>query len=397
MPKTFFPGCWTFALSVLIAVAGCQPGSVALRPTPAGVSLSETTVADVPLVASVFNAPRVAVKANGVSAEVIIDTGAFASLMSADFARSTAAEVRSTKLRSVNAGGVARSARGIARFDTLAIGSAVFHDVEAVLHDVSVLRTAGEPIVGALGLPVFRDVLLTIDYPNGRLRVERGSLPEPDGRDVLSLRVDGRGLPYVRVRLGSRQAWALLDTGYSLGLALPASMKASVPGAGNTVAGPPVLYYGSGRRQVEQARLGVDVALGRHVIARPIADIDVAGEELILGATYLRHFSITFDQRNGRVRLARRQADPIRTPSIRGTGYYVHPVDASIIAIVPASGADRAGLWIGDKLLAIDGVPMSTYRIVGDLPRAREDEVVVTYERGGKAFTAVVKVGVLVK
>lgn len=396
MRPSWFRKC-PLAIAGLLLI-GCQPPTPPLSAVPQGVLISSRERGDVPLVPSVFNAPRLGVAFNGVPAEVIIDSGAFASLTSPAFAKSARAEVRRTKLRSVNAGGSARAAQGIAHFETVAIGETTFTGVDAVLHDVSVLQVAREPVVGALGLPVFRDVLLTIDFLNGVLRVERGSLPPVDGKEVLELkRSAANGLPYVKVRVGPREVWALVDTGYSLGLALPASVKKSTPGASATVAGPPVLYYGTGMRQSEQARLAVDVTVGRHVIEKPIADIGVAGDETILGAAYLRHFAVTFDQRNGRVRFARAAREPIRTASLVGAGYYVHPADESIVAIVPGSGAARAGLKVGDKLVAIDGVPISTFRIVGDLPRAREDESDVTYERGGKAFTTVVKIGVLLK
>jgi len=228
------------------------------------------------------------------------------------------------------------------------------------------------------------------------LRVERGELPPVIGRDVLPLRMDARGLPLVQVKIGQRQVWALLDTGYSLGLSLPTSAKSNTPLATTAVPGPPVLYYGIGQRQAEQARLAVDVTIGRHVLAKPIVDIGVSNEQAILGAGYLRHFAITFDQQHGRVRFDRKETAAVRTPSIWGTGYYIHPKDDTILALTPNSGADKAGLRVGDKLLTVDGVSLATYRAVGDVPRADENESIVTYARNGQTLSARVRIDVLV-
>src|SRR5512147_2045145 len=60
--------------------------------------------------------------------------------------------------------------------DRLDIGAAAFHDFP-----VSALRVAQPGIDGVLGLPLYHDLLLTIDYPNRRARFERGSLPAADG------------------------------------------------------------------------------------------------------------------------------------------------------------------------------------------------------------------------
>ncbi len=367
-----------------------------IHPRAANVSLGGKWVVDAPLIASHFNAPRLAVRANGKPFEMIVDTGAFASLVSMELATASNADIRATKLRSVNAGGNVRPAQGIAHFNALAVGAATFYDVQAVIHDVTVLRTANEPIDGALGLSVFHDLLLTIDWPNSRLRMERGELPPVNGRDVLPLRMDERGLPLVQIKIGSRQVWALIDTGYSLGLSLPASAKSNTPLASPAVQGPPVLYYGIGQRQAEQARLAVDATIGWHVLAKPIVDLGVSNEQAILGAAYLRHFAITFDQQHGRVRFERKETAAVQTPSIMGTGYYIHPKNDTILAVTPNSGADKAGLRVGDKLLTVDGVSLATYRLVGDVPRARQDESVVTYLRSGQTRSANVRIEVLI-
>ena len=78
--------------------------------------------------------------------------------------------------------------------DRLDIGAAAFHDFP-----VSALRVAQPGIDGVLGLPLYRDLLLTIDYPNSRARFERGSLPAADGQTVLALSHIGPfwGLPIV--------------------------------------------------------------------------------------------------------------------------------------------------------------------------------------------------------
>ena len=46
------------------------------------------------------------------------------------------------------------------------------------------MPAGGREIVGILGLPLFRDCLLTLDFPEQRVRFESDELPLPDGETI---------------------------------------------------------------------------------------------------------------------------------------------------------------------------------------------------------------------
>ncbi|HEV7300784.1 MAG TPA: aspartyl protease family protein [Tepidisphaeraceae bacterium] len=387
-------------LAGLLAPAGCGP-VLPLDATPSRTRLAgDGVLSVVPFVEDTVGTPRVAVRGNGFAGEMIVDTGAFSSLLSPAFTTGSRAQTRATDLRSVDAGGNVRRALGIARLETLQLGTgasaAMLQDFEAVVQDLSILDSAGGTMSGALGLPAFRNVLLTFDFPKQQLIIQNGMLPAPNGRDVLPLKVSRTGGPMVPLRVGRREVWTLLDTGFSSGLALPNWARASVPGAKETVPGTPfTFYHGRAANQSDRARLKVDVAVGGHTIERPIAEIGL-GNVPVIGTAYLRHFAVTIDQRNGRVAFRRSSQSPIVVPPIVGPGYYVDLTTARIIAIVPNSGADRAGLKVGDQLERIEGMPFADYRAARTPLALRHGMASLTYLRNGRRQSVAVPIGVLV-
>jgi predicted aspartyl protease len=385
------------AVSVVTAVStfACAPVEPVYL-APAKTELAHDRV-EIPLLPSAQGSPRVKVRVNGSEGQMIVDTGAFSTLVSPELAKAATAPVRSTKIRSIDGGGNVRVPDGVARFNALSLGdlsAATFYSIDAVVLDVSVLGSEREPVAGAIGMPAFRDVLLTVDYPSQKLVIEKGSLPEVNGYDILPLRVGPKSLPMVPLAIGDRVVWTLLDTGFASGLGVPQSMARELPGLDKAVPGQPFSYY-HGDGKTTRARLTADVKIGWHVLRTPIVDIGV-GNTPVIGAAYLRQFVVTIDQRNRRVRFVRREITPIKTPSIVGTGFFVDLQTGVLIAIVPGSGAARAGLRIGDRLTAIESIPFDTYRDKMSGKPLRVDAVSLTYERDDEAFDVRVPITVLV-
>lgn len=66
----------------------------------------------------------------------------------------------------------------------LAIGDATFSGVKLSVRDLPVAPGRSEPeLDGVLGFGLFKDYLLTLDYPARRVRI--GELPPADGREIL--------------------------------------------------------------------------------------------------------------------------------------------------------------------------------------------------------------------
>ena len=189
------------------------------------------------------------------------------------------------------------------RVDRIEIGAVAFHDLP-----VSALRVAQGGIDGVLGLPLYHDLLLTIDYPNSRARFERGSLPPADGETVLSLTHVGPfwGIP---LTVGGARQVAVLDTrstgafGFTPESAAPLTFDGDVRVVGRArgAAIPDT--------EVKAGRLSGDIVIGRYTFPKPTVTIRPLPPgfptEAIVGARVLSQFTVTLDQRNARLRLVR--------------------------------------------------------------------------------------------
>ena len=67
--------------------------------------------------------------------------------------------------------------------ESLQIGPLSLHNVTVFVRD----GTGLTGVDGMLGLSMFKEVLLTVDFPRRQVRLERDSLPATNGRDVIPL------------------------------------------------------------------------------------------------------------------------------------------------------------------------------------------------------------------
>lgn len=189
------------------------------------------------------------------------------------------------------------------RIDSVTMPGAAFHTLGA-----TELPRGPTGVDGILGLPFFETLLLTIDYPRREVRLERGALPAANGKDILPLTRAGPfwALPVEVAGLRSR---AVLDTRSmgSLGVA-PATADSL------RFVAPPVVVgmargAGFGPTEVKAGQLDGDITIGHYRITRPTIGVRALPswfpQEATLGARVLRHFAVTLDQANARLRLTR--------------------------------------------------------------------------------------------
>ncbi len=146
----------------------------------------------------------------------------------------------------------------------------------------------GQPVAGVLGYALLAGKVLTIDYPNQRVQLDSGPRQGGIAVDLVA------HLPVVDIKIGTRSARALIDTGGAYGLLIaPAAAESlglseqlgqaqAIEGVGASgrqavklgtapsfsVAGveqsnPPVVYASFGTETVS-----FDAALGRDVLSR---------------------------------------------------------------------------------------------------------------------------------
>ena len=167
---------------------------------------------------------------------------------------------------------------------------------------------------GVLGLNVFAELLVTLDYPRSVVRLEKGALPAADGRSILAIGTgEGEPGPTIDISIGGLKVRALLDTGAARWLALPQKMLPDLPlKAGpvtvGTATGPQV---GTFRQQ--EARIKGDLRFGAFTVRDPIVSFHPRPRAL-LGSALLEHFVLTLDQKGAKVRFGRDSFEPISAP-----------------------------------------------------------------------------------
>jgi hypothetical protein len=203
--------------------------------------------------------------------------------------------------------GSGRNVRSLDVFvlDSITLGGVQFKGVRAASRNYN--TSPGAPrIDGILGFNLFSDYLLTLDFPAGRVRLERGELPGADGAEVLSFE-NPQGAPVVELIVGGHKLKARIDSGNTVGgFVLPTALVEKL-----TLAAPPVTV-GKARTvsnevEIKEARLKESIRLGRFEFASPTIVFPALSDDANIGSKVLREFSLTFDQKNRRLRLKRRE------------------------------------------------------------------------------------------
>jgi Aspartyl protease len=185
---------------------------------------------------------------------------------------------------------------------SLAIGDATFSGAKLAVRDLPAAPGRTQPeFDGVLGIGLFQDYLLTLDYPARQVRIEKGELPPADGREVLDFE-DRHGIPSIKLQVGDLEVAAEVDSGNMRGeLVLPASYIGKVPLEKDPV------VVGRGRTafnefEIKQAPLKGAVRVGSQSVERPLVDFVEIFPHANIGHAFLRRFAVTIDQKNHRIR-----------------------------------------------------------------------------------------------
>ncbi|MCP5022574.1 MAG: hypothetical protein GY930_12475 [bacterium] len=270
---------------------------------------------------------------------MLLDTGAGTTVLSPRIAEAT---------------GISSRMETVAIDDFLATGSIPCR-VRKVDH---LSRALGAHIEGILAYGVFEGMLLTYDYPAGQIRLQQGGFEAAELESPGYVHTSKGTRPFVRGATDTRDFTILVDTGSSGAVALRKAKRFDL----ETPLQPTNGHMRINGLFVDKgARLKGNLTIGPINLERPI--LKKAVKVNLVGQQVLRHFVLTFDQVNHRLRIQRpvgELSDVISMSSIYGLGIVLAPEgDRKVIRrIFEGSAAEAAGLRVDDHIMAIDDEPI---------------------------------------
>ena len=310
----------------------------------------------------------------------LIDTGASVTLISPELAARYAAKdalpaaTPMVRVKSASGETALLTATTLRRIE---LGGARFENVQALVYDCAAISAhLGVQIDGILGFPLFRETLLTLDYPHSRVLLQsRSAAPLLPGTAIAFN--NDRKTPIIPLQLGEQTFVALIDSGSDVALSLnpvgldPKYLVSPRPGA--TIA----TLIGDRTQQI--GRLADSLSIGDYPVAQPV--VDLTDELTSLGGGILKNFTVTFDQEHSRVTFYREShlpvpAEPRRSP---GVSFNKSPAYWRVASVIPHSPAADAGVQSGDLVTRINGEPVAQWDL------ARYQQLIATAE--SVAFT----------
>ncbi len=208
-------------------------------------------------------------------------------------------EVATVTIDSIVIGGAAEKGTRARRTGE---GVVEFRNVTAIVRPHKITKDYPE-VDGILGFALFSDYLLTLDYPAMQVRLARGDLPPANGADILKFEIENR-VPIVELAIGKIKVAAHIDSGnFVAGFILPEEIVEQLQLLSQPVT------VGSARSvnnriELKQVQLRSSIRLGGFEYSQPTIAFPALSDTNV-GYKILREFMLTFDQKNGRLKLTR--------------------------------------------------------------------------------------------
>jgi hypothetical protein len=306
--------------------------------------------------------PRVMVDLGGPEpCRFIVDTGAAVGVIDAQIAEQIGYEVVGET--EIGAPGGPQIPARIVKVPLVRIGEATLRDAEFVTMDIKTM-THGHA-QGVLGLRLFRDYLMTFDYPGGEIRLSRGKLT-PGGAKTISYK-DSASLIEIPLEVAGMKVIAHIDTGSMGGFTLPLEMKQSLPLLAASESAASAQLVG-GNRNIEMAQLDGTISFANVQFQDPeVTFMNPSPGEGNIGSRVLSDFEMTIDQDNKLIAFHRTRVrqSPATGQQGRRLGLMFIGAPGNNLLTVSDVGkgslAERAGFLPGDTLLRINDRSATDY------------------------------------
>jgi hypothetical protein len=285
----------------------------------------------------------------------LIDTGSTVTLVTPDLAKRYPGTppIRPTTPIPVKSAAGETTLLPQATLRRLELGDARFEDVPVLVYDCAALSAhLGIKIDGILGFPLFRETILTLDYPHSRVLLTPAfNAPLQPGNTIAFNNANKK--PLIPIRLGDTSVVALVDSGSDAALRLnPVGLNPNFlvpPRPGGMTA----TLTSDNEQNV--ARLADSLNVGNYTLEQPL--VAMTDELSAIGGGVLKHFTVTFDQERSRVTFYRESTQPITFRSLRSIGlsFSKTPAYWRVAGVVRGSAAEGLGIQAGDLVTRING------------------------------------------
>lgn len=255
---------------------------------------------------------------------------------------------------------------------SLELGTASFANLRAAVYDFADFSNhLGLTVDGILGFPIFRELLLTLDYPRNRVVLSPRFPARTVPGNAIPFALEDGTRPIVNVDLGGATFMALIDSGSDLPFTLnPTGLN---PPFKSGPRNGPVVSTLSGNTPGQIGRLADNLALGTCEIREP--RVMLTDQLSTIGAEILRHYTLTFDQHRGIVIVEPARDGMVKLPAQRSTGlsFARLPAEWRVLQVLADAPATTHQIEPGDAIVGINGEPIVKWNLDRFEKQLRED------------------------
>ncbi len=365
----------------LVSCAGISPSQLSGGGTQVGMRLEG-------------NLPFVKVQIAGHTYDFLLDTGASDCVISPEMAAKLQIPVSRQKAMVKSAAGD-HVAIPMSILPQIVIGGADFRSVPTFVYDFSRIRGNFTNMAGVVGIGMFRDATITLDYPGKIFRIEPGSRVRSSDPGAVALH-SASGVPKVPLKGGPKEQFIDVDSGSTGGLEInPSKFGLSTeapprPGSLSTSIGS---TYRTG-----MARVQGTVWLGAVELSNPI--VEVTKGDFRVGGEVLTNTVLKLDQPGqlasinfGKSKLFGlfSSQQKLVSPSRIGTGIGFD--DSWLVRdIVPGSPGAKAGVRVGDRCVSVQGQATHNLQDRYFAMLQQNSEISYRFQRGSRTLDITVPV-----
>ncbi len=298
---------------------------------------------------------------DGEQQRFIVDTGASVNVIDSAIAKSQGYEVVGET--EIGAPGGPQIPAAIVKVPVIHVGEVTIQDAEFVTMDLE--KFTRGTTQGVLGLPLFRDHLLTFDIGGGQLVVSHDSLNASEPGVVAYVSPDEH--IQIDVDVAGTTITTHIDTGSMAEFTLPGDMADSLPVSVLKDSGMKARLVG-GERDIQFGQLDGTLGFAGLAYENPkVSFITPSFGHGNIGSGVMRDLVVSVDQRKNLIAFQ----TPTRNSAARANnkprriGVQFHGMSGgsqlTVAGVMPETLAAKAGLLAGDVLVALNGKPTENY------------------------------------